>query len=229
MGRRHIHLDPMAGAVDSRRRIAGDSTRRAFSQGNQASARPIRPRTTAQAVRRRHAANSRRRDRHLDVARWRHRVMTHNVLVLAYVVNVASTWYLVGLIWMVQMVHYPLFRMADRERFPEFAARHSTLITWIVMPPMLLELASAILLVWGDKFPTWWAWAGLALVALIWISTFALQVPQHRRLGQGFDSRAHRILVVTNWVRTIAWTARGLLVLWPLVHTVLLRSPHWYY
>ena len=43
-----------------------------------------------------------------------------------------------------------------------------------------------------------------------------LQVPQHRILEGGFDPAAHRFLVSSNWVRTIAWTARGVVALFLL-------------
>jgi hypothetical protein len=39
----------------------------------------------------------------------------------------------------------------------------------------------------------------------------------HERLGHGYADWAHRRLVQTNWIRTVAWTARGVLVLWMLV------------
>jgi hypothetical protein len=56
-------------------------------------------------------------------------------------------------------------------------------------------------------------YVGLVLLAAIWLSTFGLQVPLHRRLELGFDDDAHAALVRTNWIRTLAWTARGLLLL----------------
>jgi hypothetical protein len=48
----------------------------------------------------------------------------------------------------------------------------------------------------------------LVLIATIWAITFAVELPLHRRLGAGFDAGAHRALVLTNWARTLAWTAR---------------------
>jgi hypothetical protein len=57
---------------------------------------------------------------------------------------------------------------------------------------------------------------GLALLAGIWLSTFLLQVPQHNVLLQGFAEEAHRKLVITNWIRTVLWSCRGILVLWML-------------
>ena len=60
----------------------------------------------------------------------------------------------------------------------------------------------------------------LVLVGVIWLSTIFVQAPLHGRLGGGFDAGLHRRLVVSNWVRTVAWALRGLLVLW-MVHHVL--------
>ena len=53
----------------------------------------------------------------------------------------------------------------------------------------------------------------LCLLAVVWISTFAVQVPLHRRLAEGYDAARHRRLVLSNWIRTLAWTARAVLVL----------------
>lgn len=63
-------------------------------------------------------------------------------------------------------------------------------------------------------------WLGLALLTVLWLSTAFLQVPRHNALATGFDSLQHRGLVLGNWVRTVAWTGRGALVLlwlWRLV------------
>ncbi len=130
--------------------------------------------------------------------------------------QIASTLALAGLIWTIQVVHYPLFDMAGRDTFTTFHHRHSTLITWVVGPLMLAEAASALgLVLWRPpQVPSAVAWAGLGLVAVIWLSTAFLQVPAHNVLARGFDAEAHRLLVTSNWLRTWAWTARAGLVLW---------------
>jgi hypothetical protein len=80
---------------------------------------------------------------------------------------------------------------------------------------MLVELAAALWLaaVRPAGVPAWMAWTGLALVAAIWLSTAAIQVPCHAKLAAGFDAEVHARLVSSNWIRTVAWTARGLLAL----------------
>ena len=141
---------------------------------------------------------------------------------LVLLTHAAATLFLVGLIWMVQVVHYPLFNMADRANFSAFEAAHSNRISLIVGPTMLLEIVTAgwLLLARPDGIPVWTLWAGAALVGAVWFVTGFLSVPQHAILSAGFDQRAYRTLVDTNWIRTIAWTLRGALVLWMLYTTM---------
>ena len=130
--------------------------------------------------------------------------------------NVAATLFLVGLIWTIQMVHYPLFAKVGAETYVSYQAEHQWRITVIVLPTMLVEIATAALLILTRPaaIPAWAAWVGVILVVIVWASTFFLQVPQHSILDRGFDMRAYELLVSTNWVRTIAWTLRGGLVMW---------------
>ena len=121
--------------------------------------------------------------------------------------HAAATLAMAGLIWFVQLVHYPLFSMAARPSFTDFARQHQRRTGWVVMPLMSVEAVTAVLLMLRAPGP--WTWAGAALLALIWLSTGLLQIPQHRRLARGFDAKAARRLVVSNWLRTAAWTARA--------------------
>jgi hypothetical protein len=122
---------------------------------------------------------------------------------------------LTGLIWCIQVVHYPLFAAVGRDEFTRYEADHARLITLVVGPLMLVELAAALWLaaVRPAGVPAWMAWTGLALVAAIWLSTATIQVPCHAKLAAGFDAEVHARLVSSNWIRTVAWTARGLLAL----------------
>ncbi len=123
---------------------------------------------------------------------------------------------MVGLIWFVQIVHYPLFGRVGEERFVSYAEAHSRLTSRVVGPPMLLEAATTVTLLFlrPAEIPAWAAWVGLVLLAVIWLSTAFLQVPRHTALGEGFDVTAYGFLVTSNWVRTVGWSARGLLALW---------------
>ena len=130
--------------------------------------------------------------------------------------HLAATLYMVGVVWFVQVVHYPLFSRVGPEKFSLYSEAHSRLTTYVVGPPMLAEAATALLLVFRrpEGVPLAAALTGLALVVVVWLSTALLQVPRHTTLGSGFDRRAWSGLVLSNWVRTVAWSARGGLVLW---------------
>ena len=125
--------------------------------------------------------------------------------------HAASTLFMTGLIWFVQLVHYPLFLRVGEAGFATYAAQHARRTTWVVLPLMLLEAATALMLV--GVTDTALSWVGLGLLGLIWASTAALQVPCHTRLQRGFDRDTARRLVRSNWVRTVAWSCRSVVAL----------------
>ena len=131
------------------------------------------------------------------------------------VLHFAITWAMVGLIWLVQVVNYPLFAEVPADRFPRYEKRHVQRIGFVVGPLMLAEaLTGVLLLVLAPTDPVRSvAVIGAVLLLVIWLSTAFLQVPLHGKLEAAYDEATHRRLVLTNWVRTGAWTARGLLLL----------------
>ncbi len=125
-----------------------------------------------------------------------------------------ATLWMVGLIWFVQIVHYPLLAQVGPQDFSTYEQAHCRRTTWVVGPPMLVEAAAAAWLAWSPPpGAAWLAWTGLLLLAGIWASTALLQVPRHNELAQGFEEAAHRRLVTSNWIRTVAWSLRGGLAL----------------
>jgi len=127
-------------------------------------------------------------------------------------VHALATRWMAGVIWMVQLVHYPLMALVSEAYWREYEAQHRRRITFVVMPAMLLELASACWIaahqLAGDG-PAWSGLLGLALVLALWLSTFLVQTPLHMRLSQSFDADDHARLVRSNWLRTLAWSARA--------------------
>ena len=135
----------------------------------------------------------------------------------------AATLAMVGLIWFVQVVHYPLFGQVGREGFSDYERAHQARTTLVVAPLMLVEAWTALSLLWLRPEGVGMAAAvtGVVLVGLLWLSTICWQVPAHSRLAVAFTRSVHRRLVNSNWVRTAGWTARGLLVCWMLSRVAL--------
>lgn len=135
-------------------------------------------------------------------------------------IQLVTTGMMTGLIWFVQIVHYPLLAHVGDVTLHGYHQRHMKQTTWLVMPLMLLEVASAIALpfVLMDTVLQAMAWVGLGLLLAIWLSTFAIQVPLHRRIELARTAASVDLLVQTNWLRTVAWSLRLLIVLFITMH-----------
>jgi hypothetical protein len=135
--------------------------------------------------------------------------LTTHIVLIAHTI---ATGLMAGLCLFVAVVHYPLFARVGRTDFPAYSQQHARRTTWIVAPLMLIEAATAAWLVLTPPpgIAPWWPWANAGALALIWLITFALNVPQHARLAQGFDDRTHRALLASNTIRTILWLARAI-------------------
>lgn len=130
------------------------------------------------------------------------------------VAHAALTWTMVGIIWFVQILHYPLMGRVPAEAFSAYEQAHTNRAGVLIAPIMVGEALTAA--AWAWVAPNALSFVGAGLVIGVWASTFGIQVPRHSRLQSGFDEDAWRQLVNTNWIRTILWTARGGLVAYAL-------------
>lgn len=136
--------------------------------------------------------------------------MENSVLLL----HAAATWFMLGVIWFVQLGQYPLFANVGMNSFSAYYSRYTKAISLIVILPMFTELVTgAILLGLLAGSDRWNLCAiGFIFVLLIWGSTVFIQVPLHRTLEKSFSDKTQRLLVGSNWVRTFLWTARSFVV-----------------
>lgn len=118
--------------------------------------------------------------------------------------EIALTAGLCVLIWIIQVLHYPSFRFIAKEQFIQFEEFHTRRISYIVIPLMLLEI---IFLFLNFRLLLFF------IVGLIWLSTFLLQVPCHRKLSKGFDLNVIEKLIMTNWTRTSLWSLKLVILL----------------
>jgi hypothetical protein len=133
---------------------------------------------------------------------------------LGLVGQLATTLPLVGLTWIVQVLVYPQLARVGASEFQAYHAAHTRLVTYVVAPLMVVELAAALSGVAAPDpvLPRWLATVGAGLAIATWAATFFLAVPQHAVLSRGFDPRAHELLLAANALRTALWSLRGVLV-----------------
>ena len=129
------------------------------------------------------------------------------MLKLVFTAHLLTCLLLTGLIWTVQLVHYPAFRFIDKERFTEYAKFHQFRISLFVVPLMLIELTSGALLAFSNF--TLENGINITILAVIWAVTVFISMPCHKKLQEGHNEWVIDRLVLTNWIRTVGWTLRS--------------------
>ncbi len=120
-----------------------------------------------------------------------------------------------GILWLVQQVQYPLFLGLNSGQFSKWHDLHSSRITWIVAPLMILELVVSVALLFLNKPYFLQNIFVFILTILVWGMTFFISVPRHEKLAQkGFDETVILSLIRTNWGRTLAYTLKLFLVIY---------------
>jgi hypothetical protein len=123
--------------------------------------------------------------------------------------NAAVACALTGLIWTIQVVHYPLFARVGEAEWRAYEREHQRRITLVVAPLMLANVALAAVVVLADDGPAALRWANAALAAGVFAATALVFSPLHGRLATSHDGAAIGRLVTVNWWRTAAWTAQA--------------------
>jgi hypothetical protein len=146
---------------------------------------------------------------------------------IALLANAIATCVMVGVIWFVQVVHYPLLSQFGAAQSTQVAREHQRRTGWVVGIPIAVEGVSTLVLL-ADRpagVAIYLPWVGAILLAVALGSTVLLSVPLHSRMVAAHDDTVARKLVRTNWPRTIAWSARAIVcvamivqarAIWPL-------------
>ena len=136
---------------------------------------------------------------------------------MTLIINLAVASYLAGLFWYLQIVHYPLFAYIDRKSFLEYHVQHLKTNIFIVFIPMLVEGAFTIMLAFDAPYnvPPMIPFLCLCLSTSMWLVTFSHIAPlQDKLTTDGYDKETIEKLVQMNWVRTIGWTVKMILLIY---------------
>ena len=125
-------------------------------------------------------------------------------------VNLTLSALLTGLIWTIQLVHYPGFLGVGADGFLAYQQNHMRSISYLVIPLMLAELAmTGLLQYYYQNIPPRGVYLSTGLVVFIWGVTFFISSPLHGKLiAEGYNSTVIQQLITTNWLRTVAWSIR---------------------
>ena len=134
----------------------------------------------------------------------------------AFLVTLAFTLYMTGMIWSMQVLEYPLFALVGRNEFPAYHAAHNRALPFFVILPSVLAFISAVVLFWirPAGIPLWSVVVVVALDLAVLVLTAVQLAPLHGKLDrEGFSTEVITTLVRGNWIRTILWTINALVLL----------------
>lgn len=126
---------------------------------------------------------------------------------------------MVGLIWTIHTVHYPLFAHVGESTYVAFQSQHVDRIGKLLFLPWLTEgitlLAVLVLAFFGNqrnlRLP---AFLNGAVMAIALIISGFWSAPAHGDLADGFNAAVHDRLMTANLVRSLAWTLCGVCAIW---------------
>lgn len=137
-------------------------------------------------------------------------------LSLLLMLNLLFTAMLTGVVWMVQLVHYPGFLHVGREAAAAYQQFHLRRMGRLVVPLMLGELALALWLLFTPMTfiaMEYLNYAAFGLLVVVWLITFLRAVPLHRQLDkEGYAPETIHKLISANGWRTLAWSLRTLVI-----------------
>ena len=135
------------------------------------------------------------------------------------VIHLAATLFMVGLIWTIHYVHYPLFAYVGESTYASFQAAHVERIGKLLFVPWLIEgitLIGVLALAFLGTHKVLRVPAvinGAAMAVVLMISGF-WSAPAHAKLADGFDTSIHDQLMTVNLIRALAWTVCGICAMW---------------
>jgi len=136
-------------------------------------------------------------------------MLPNNFVLLGHLI---FTSIMTGVIWVIQIVHYPSFHFIEKELYTAFQKFHMNKISIIVMPIMLAELITGIMLFLDKSSKSPFLTISIIILVLIWLITGVFFTKAHNELIAGYQELVVNQLVAMNWIRTLLWTLRLLLL-----------------
>lgn len=136
-------------------------------------------------------------------------MLPNNFVLLGHLI---FTSIMTGVIWVIQIVHYPSFHFIEKELYTAFQKFHMNKISIIVIPIMLAELITGMMLFLDKSSKSPFLIISFVILVLIWLITGVFFSKAHKELMTGYQELVVNQLVVMNWIRTLLWTLRLLLL-----------------
>ena len=122
------------------------------------------------------------------------------------------TFFMTGIIWLIQLIHYPSFSFIDKNMYSKFQTFHMNRISFLVGPIMILELLSGFYLLLFFYSESNFFVINFILNILILNMTIIVFATIHKKLIEGFKFSLFAKLISMNWIRTILWSMKSIFI-----------------
>lgn len=123
-------------------------------------------------------------------------------------IELILTSILTGLIWTIQLINYPQLSLVKAQDYSAFHLSHIRAITPLVAPLMVMEVLFWGMNLYQKNVSFLVSLCSFVLLAFVWGTTFFVSVPLHNQMVAAKNIDLIKKLVLTNWIRTIAWTVK---------------------
>ena len=127
-------------------------------------------------------------------------------------IHFLATSIMVGVIWVIQLLHYPSFHFIQKSDYSKFQQFHMSRISFIVVPAMIIEFITGIMMLQFGFSSNFLFISSLFILLVIWVITLVFFTKMHQGLISGYNKLIVDRLISINWSRTLLWSIR-LLVL----------------
>ena len=110
--------------------------------------------------------------------------------------------FMLGLILTTQIVSYPMFLKVENN-FSVYHMNYVNKISTIAAPFMIIELLLSLFLVF--LIESYASVGAFLIMVLIFLCTFFIQVPIHKKLKNNFNILLCNKLIKANWIRVFLW------------------------
>lgn len=136
--------------------------------------------------------------------------METSLVSIGFNLQIFCSLFMVGVIWLIQLVHYPSFQFIQHDKFFSFNCFHQKMMTYLVAPIMVLELLAGVALLFAQTLSSF-TLLNMVSIVFLWGMTFLVSVPLHTKLlNYAYNLAVIKQLIRTNWPRTIIWSLRAI-------------------
>lgn len=134
------------------------------------------------------------------------------MIATAQTIHLLSSILMMLVMILVQILIYPQFHHVGLDKLSAYAEFHSRRISLVVIPLMLTEASSLLTLIFVFKLSSWNLYIAAALLFIVWLYTFFVVVPIHKKLVKANPKNSFvEDLNTLNSYRTILWLTKGVI------------------